>query len=159
VPKDMPSMAKNKMRRCFAAILDPHPTKSEVQKLWEYFSSCCAYCGIAIELSSRTGHIDHAVSSSGGGGNGIHNHVLSCSRCNGDEKREESWESFLERKCQNQTELAERKQRILKWLGLAKRLEEVSPEAQMEAKEVESAAIEAFETAVEKLRKIRAAKA
>ena len=151
-------MAKNKMRRCFAAILDPHPTKSEVKKLWEYFSSRCAYCGITIELLSRTGHIDHAVSSSSGGGNGIHNHVLSCSRCNGDEKREESWESFLERKCQNQIELAERKQRILKWLVFSKRLEEVSPEAQIEAEKVESVAIEAFEAAVEKLRKIRAAK-
>jgi hypothetical protein len=41
-------MAKNKMRRCLAAILDPHPSGAEVEELWDYFQSSCAYCGIPL---------------------------------------------------------------------------------------------------------------
>jgi len=100
--KNTPSMAKNMIKRSLLAVIDPHPSKAEVELLWKYFQSSCAYCGVEIPRESRTGHMDHVVSSALGGSNSIYNHVLSCSRCNGDEKKEESWQSFLTRKATNQ---------------------------------------------------------
>ena len=47
--KDTPSMAKNKMKRCFKAILVPHTTKQEENQLWEFFDSTCAYCDKSSE--------------------------------------------------------------------------------------------------------------
>jgi len=70
--KDAPSMVKNKMRRCFQAVIEPHPSKSDIDSLWEYFDSSCAYCGVKIDRGSRTGHVDHVVSSAAGGSNDIH---------------------------------------------------------------------------------------
>ncbi|WP_407943038.1 HNH endonuclease [Marinomonas atlantica] len=73
-------MAKNKIRRSLVSIIDPYPSKSEVDQLWEYFESRCAYCGISINRGSRTGHLDHLIPSSEGGSNSIYNHALSCAR-------------------------------------------------------------------------------
>jgi 5-methylcytosine-specific restriction endonuclease McrA len=119
--KDSPSITKNKIRRCLIAIYDPLPSKVEEDKLWKYYESCCAYCGVAIQRKSRTGHLDHLIPSSEGGSNNIHNHALSCAHCNGDEKREESWQSFLSKKASNNSVYNERKSKIEKWLALAPR--------------------------------------
>lgn len=156
MPKDTPSMAKNKMRRCFAAILDPHPPEKEIDKLWEFFQSSCAYCGISIDRASRTGHLDHVISTSSGGNNGIHNHVLSCSRCNGDEKREELWETFLLCKVAS-TELAlERKAKIEAWLHGAPDRQNLSEESRAIADQAIHNAMQSFDQAVEVLRRLRA---
>lgn len=90
-------MAKNKIRRSLLAIIDPHPSPREVDKLWTHFESKCAYCGDVIPRESRTGHLDHVLASAAGGNNSIYNSVLSCARCNGDDKREEDWRAFLSR--------------------------------------------------------------
>lgn len=55
--KDTPLMAKNKMRRCLIIILDPQPSSGEVQRLWNFFQSSCAYCGCQLDRLSRTGHL------------------------------------------------------------------------------------------------------
>lgn len=101
------------------AIFDPLPPKSEIDKIWAYFESDCAYCGKQIERTPRTGHLDHLVPSAECGSNNIHNHALACDRCNGDEKREESWQSFLERKSEDAKILHPRKQKIDFWLSKA----------------------------------------
>ena len=117
--KDTPSMAKNKIRRSLLAILDPLPSKNEADELWSYFGNSCAYCGVHIDRSSRTGHIDHVVSSARGGSNCIYNHVLACARCNGDEKREEDWLSFLQRKATDSKLAQARITRIQEWIAKA----------------------------------------
>jgi len=155
MPKDTPSMAKNKMRRCFAAILDPHPSKSEIAELWQYFDSMCAYCGAKLNRSSRTGHLDHVCSTSEGGGNSIHNHVLSCARCNGDEKREESWVTFLARKVTDPRIASVRKARIQEWLSREQTSPIFDPVKKQNAEAVIAAAIKSFDEAVEQLRRIR----
>src|SRR5690349_21714219 len=149
--KDSPSMAKNKIRRSLVAILDPHPSMRETDELWSYFNSSCAYCGALIERSSRVGHLDHLVSSAFGGSNDIHNHVLSCGRCNGDEKREEDWQTFLSRKAAS-AELAEtRRAHIRGWLSRA-RLRPLSADTASQAEAIIQEALANYETAVKRIR-------
>lgn len=155
MPKDTPSMAKNKMRRSLVAIYDPYPTKTEVNELWVYFESRCAYCGEHIERESRTGHLDHLVPSSEGGSNNIHNHALSCARCNGDEKREESWSTFLASKIESHSVHEERKTKIEHWLTLTPT--QINSQTQAtESEAIIKEAIENFEDSVNKMRALRA---
>lgn len=153
--KDTPSMAKNKMRRCLGAVLDPHPTSSEVKTLWMYFQSTCAYCGIHIDPESRTGHLDHIMPSALGGTNEIHNYLLACSRCNGDEKRDEDWQSFLERKIADRALVDARRSHILAWVGKANGRVIRDPAVIAEADAIIFQALEEFDIAVKKLRALR----
>ena len=155
MPKDTPSMAKNKIKRSLAAICDPHPSKTEVNKLWDYFEACCAYCGNSIQHNSRIGHLDHLIPSTDGGSNNIHNHALSCARCNGDEKREESWKSFLERKTENSAILKIRRTKIEIWIALAPETERNEQFAK-EAEAIIQNAVQDFERSVERMRELRA---
>lgn len=152
--KDTPSMAKNKIKRSLGAIFDPHPSKSEENSLWEYFESCCAYCGVEINRQSRKGHLDHLIPTSEGGSNNIHNHALSCSTCNGDEKREKPWLQFLSEKTTNPSLLAQRKEKIEFWLSQAQR-RNFSEEMMIEAQAIITEAIENFELSVDKMRDLR----
>lgn len=146
-------MAKNKIRRSLAALLDPHPSAKEVERLWAYFGSSCAYCGLELLRASRTGHLDHVSASAFGGSNSIHNHVLSCARCNGDEKREMCWEEFLRAKCPDASVARERRARISNWISLAP---VKSPSAATEEFEsIVAAAIASYEGAVAKVRELR----
>jgi len=154
--KDTPSMAKNKMRRCCQAIIDPYPSKSEIDRLWQYFQASCAYCGVLIERDSRSGHLDHVVSSATGGSNDIHNHVLSCARCNGDEKREEPWREFLSRKAGTSSqEFKTREKRIASWLQMGNKTKRMDEQSMQKADEIIVKAIQDFDQAVEKLRELR----
>lgn len=152
--KDTPSMAKNKIRRSLVAILDPYPSASETEALWRHFGGCCAYCGKSIERASRTGHLDHVVSAAAGGSNGIHNHVLACASCNGDEKRQEEWRSFLSRKAESPHAALERGERIEAWLAQAKP-SEVSPEVRRQAEAIIAEAVASYEQAVARVRALR----
>ena len=152
--KDTPSMAKNKIRRSLLAIIDPHPTPAEINELWVYFQSSCAYCGMAIARDSRTGHMDHVVSSAFGGSNCVHNHVLSCARCNGDEKREESWESFLAKKIPDAALAANRHAHISAWLARSASVS-VTSETRAQADAIINRALASFDSAVKELRGLR----
>ena len=149
--KDTPSMAKNKIKRSLLAIIDPHPTPAEINELWAYFQSSCAYCGVAIARDSRTGHVDHVVSSAFGGSNCIHNHVLSCARCNGDEKREESWETFLAKKVTDAALATKRHAHISAWLARSASVP-VTPEIRAHADAIINRALAAFDSSVKELR-------
>lgn len=152
--KDTPSMAKNKIKRSLLAIIDPHPTPKQIDELWTYFNSSCAYCGIPISRDTRTGHVDHVVSSALGGTNCIHNHVLSCARCNGDEKREEFWESFLAKKAAGPGVLDKRHAHISAWLRRGDA--EPSPEEmRAEANAIINRALANFDSAVIAMRELR----
>ena len=149
-------MAKNLMKRSLNAVIDPTPKKVDIDRLWLFFDSSCAYCKVKLIRSERLGHLDHIVPHSAGGTNDIHNHVLSCSRCNGDEKREEHWESFLARKAPSAKIYAERANWIREWMSQA-------PEGQLtlslqERQSVDAVigrALQNFDAAVVELRAIR----
>lgn len=105
------SQAKNKMRKTVEAIIDPPPR--DVQPIWDYFGSTCAYCGASLSRPDRKAHIDHATA---GGGNQLGNLILACSTCNGDEKLDESWREFLRRRAPDDDVYAERERRIVRWI-------------------------------------------
>jgi hypothetical protein len=157
--KNTPSMAKNQMRRCLRAIIDPHPIPKEVSELWAYFDSTCAYCGLLLKRGARDAHVDHVVSQSSGGSNSIYNHVLACSRCNGDEKREEDWESFLARKALDPQQLAQRHAHIAKWVEKASGLTITSNISQEQVESIIKCAIESFDASIKQLRAIRLGRA
>lgn len=152
--KDTPSMAKNRIRRSLLAVIDPHPSRVEIDGLWNYFQSACAYCGIVISRETRTGHLDHVVSSALGGSNCIHNHVLACARCNGDEKREESWESFLAKKATDPALTAERHGQISNWIGRSTSVS-AAPELRAKVDAIINRALADFDAAVGELRELR----
>lgn len=154
--KNSPSIAKNQMKRSLNAVLDPAPKETATNQLWAFFNSSCAYCGAELARAERLGHLDHIVPHSAGGTNDIHNHVLSCARCNGDEKREEDWESFLARKVPSVDVRQERSARIKDWMNQAPagRLALNSQERQA-VDAIVTRALQSFDTAVEELRAIR----
>ncbi|MGA2705175.1 MAG: HNH endonuclease signature motif containing protein [Isosphaeraceae bacterium] len=145
--------AKNIMKRSLHAILSPHPTDSEVAALWNYFVSACAYCGIQLDKAARNGHMDHVVPSSRGGTNSIFNHVLSCGRCNGDAKREATWETYLAQAVPDLTVRSERAAKITQWLARA--TPATPPFADPRVDAVINRALEAFDQAVTELRALR----
>jgi hypothetical protein len=118
------AQARNIMKRAIDEIVDPGPTS--IDPLWEWFESLCAYCGVALARGDRDAHTDHAERD---GGNHIGNLVLACGRCNGDEKRDMDWRTFLELKAPDPATFALRERRILDWMAANPKLErEYSPE-------------------------------
>jgi hypothetical protein len=86
------SQAKNYIRQTLWKAVDPDPSTKQKHTLWVHFGSRCAYCGCELDPRNRKAHLDHLEAS---GRNHISNRVLSCSVCNGDDKREQNWELFL----------------------------------------------------------------
>ncbi len=112
-----PSQARNAIKKCLKALVDPKPTKDEKDCIWAYFGNGCAYCGSSLTKKSREGHIDHLYSEMKRGSNRLSNLVLACETCNGDEKRESSWENFLVEKCGAGTDIfEERADKIRRWI-------------------------------------------
>jgi len=114
-----PSQARNSIKKALKAIVDPKPKKNDKDVIWLFFESKCAYCGISIKKESRLGHIDHLHSEMENGSNKLCNLVLTCSKCNGDEKRERDWKEFLKFKCRNDKKAyLERKSKINSWVRM-----------------------------------------
>ena len=131
--KNTVSQAKNRMNWTVKEILDPGPRS--VDPVWEHFEARCAYCGKELSRDDRDGHVDHADPD---GGNGLGNLVLACESCNGDEKREESWHSFLRRKAPDDAVFTEREEHIRAWLEQhPRRSLEDSPEIASARAEIE----------------------
>ena len=142
--------AKNTMRRALRAVIDREPSASEIAKLWEYFGSACAYCERPLSRGNREGHVDHLIS---GGTNHISNRVLSCPACNGDEKRDEDWLVFLQKKTLGQQIFRARRNRIESWHESTKSQEQSRIDAQVQI-EIDRA-ISAFDNAVANFRQMR----
>ena len=64
--------------------------------------------------TARIGHLDHVIPASEGGSNHVSNFVLSCPGCNGDDKRELDWETFLVEVSKGEFET--RRAKIQAWL-------------------------------------------
>jgi 5-methylcytosine-specific restriction endonuclease McrA len=99
------------MKRAIDEIIDPGPTS--IDPLWDYFDSRCAYCDTRLVRGDRDAHTDHAERD---GGNHIGNLVLACGRCNGDEKRDMDWRTFLELKAPDKATFDVRETRIVHWM-------------------------------------------
>lgn len=114
-----PSQARNAIKKCLKEIIYPRTTKQDIGKIWVYFKNRCAYCGITLIKESRKGHIDHLHSEMKGGSNRLSNLVLTCATCNGDEKREASWNEFLAYKCATDNKTyRERSRQIANWIEI-----------------------------------------
>jgi 5-methylcytosine-specific restriction endonuclease McrA len=113
--KQTPSQAKNTIKRSLFEIISPAPTDKEKKEIWEYYEYSCAYCGRELKKDERKGHLDHIKPISNGGTNSKYNLLLSCSICNGDEKRDMDWDEFLKEKNTNINEYNRRKTSIEIW--------------------------------------------
>ena len=92
------SRAKNMGRRDLYGVVDPDLTKKQIDELWTFVRSRCAYCNRELGRGKKQAHIDHLLSTSARGLNHISNRVLSCAACNEDEKRDRPWREFLREK-------------------------------------------------------------
>ncbi len=143
--------AKNTIRRALRAVVDPEPSEKEVVKIWDFFSSACAYCGRNLKKGAREGHVDHLVPATAAGTNHISNRVLSCSVCNGDEKGDEPWLNFLRAKTKDQTLFKNRRKRIEDWMSRNTPLNPSAINSEL-LKSVTESAVAAFDEAVTRLR-------
>lgn len=109
-----PGQVKNLMRRGLRRLVDPEPDRLAKLEVWRYFQSRCAYCD--TPLVDRNGDIDHLIPAALGGSNALANRVLACKPCNAQEKRDEHWESFLQRKCADPAIRELRARRIRAWV-------------------------------------------
>jgi hypothetical protein len=150
MPRITPSMAKNTIKRSLRAIVDRELSATEKTAIWNHFSSHCAYCGKELTREDREGHIDHLIPTTSGGTNHISNRVLSCPTCNGDEKREEDWKSFLNRKIVDPATREARIQRIQSWVQMHSHLKKPIDEGILE-RHIENVC-NAFDTAVAALK-------
>jgi hypothetical protein len=153
MPKTTPSMAKNHMKKALLEILDPSPTDRVKNAIWEYFGNKCAYCGKLLERTSRKGHLDHAQCHAQAGCNGIYNRILACSTCNGDEKRDMDWESFLAAKCADSATRERRRKLIADWLS--KGVPRATSDRSDEINKIVQDCLNSFDVAVESIRAIR----
>jgi hypothetical protein len=81
------------MGRAVDAIVDPWPASKA--PIWEYFKASCAYCGTALSMEDREGHIDHATPA------GVTTWAPWFSHArpvNGDERLDSDWRGFLNQK-------------------------------------------------------------
>jgi hypothetical protein len=117
--KPMPTIpqAKNAITSALRQILDAQPSATVIAAMWIHFGAACAFCGLALDRDAREGHRDHLVARAAGGSNHPANLVLACGRCNGDERRNADWRSFLAAKCRTPRELEERSERISTWVA------------------------------------------
>jgi hypothetical protein len=153
--KHTPSIAKNQMRRCLRAIVDPLPTVAETAALWEYFQCKCAYCGADLSAEKRNGQLDHVEAHSKGGTNSIFNHVLSCGPCNGDDKRELAWEAFLAQEVSDVELRTKRHLHIQDWLNRQVDKSLYSNDVQTEIEFIVEAAQKNFDIYVQSMRDLR----
>ena len=113
-----PSQARNAIKKSLKELIDPKPTKAQQDQIWQYFENQCAYCGCDLIRKERKAHLDHVVADADGGSNRLCNLILSCATCNGDEKREMDWQTFLLQKCQGKTPAyQQRHNRITQWFA------------------------------------------
>jgi hypothetical protein len=108
-------VAKNAMRRAIEALFYRPLNQKEKDQIWKYFKSHCAYCNKRIDRAHRHGHMDHLDCRAAEGGNYIRNRVLACKECNGNEKREQNWQTFLKSKCPNAEVFRGRRDEIVAW--------------------------------------------
>jgi hypothetical protein len=153
--KMTPSRAKNSIRRALFGIVDPHPNASQIDQIWSFFDSSCAYCGRRLVRGNRDAHIDHLVSTVSGGTNALANFVLACGICNGDEKREKDWQSFLGKKAADEGVYKLRSERIEKWIASCSSTNVWDPSVLTVLNQEVDHTIAAFDVALKRIRELK----
>lgn len=147
-----PPQARNAIKRALAHVVGLRFSKSYKASCREHFAHFCAYCGEKIPIGSRKGHLDHAVALAARVNQ--YHLVYACAGCNGDEKRDESWELFLTRKCDGDAETIHlRKQKILDWFQQVPPAA-ITKELTNALRQAEKQAIDSFDKAAEQLREL-----
>jgi hypothetical protein len=150
MPRMTSAYAKNIIRRTLRAVVDPEPTIHDIERVWEYFGSACAYCDQKLRHHNREGDIDHLVS---GATNHISNRVLSCKPCNGDKKRDRDWLEFLRDTSSDKVAFRERRDKINSWCRANRPTKQILSNLVIQ-KEIDQA-IRAFELAYLRLYRLR----
>ena len=149
-----PSQARNAIKKSLKALIDPKPSKAEKEKIWQYFENQCAYCGCELNPKERKAHLDHVVAEADGGSNGLCNLILTCAICNGDEKREMDWQTFLLEKCQGETaDYQRRYKKITTWFAEQGGSATISKELQAQLESAFNTVDALYSDVVEQLRK------
>nr|WP_067297741.1 HNH endonuclease [Marinobacterium profundum] len=156
-----PSQARNAIRRSLKTLVDPSPAKQEKDAIWHYFDNACAYCGYTMTRHGRQAHLDHLVAEMAGGSNRMCNLVLTCARCNGDQKRELDWQEYLATCCGEDKALYNlRLQKIYHWVEQNEGAPLLAPELAALCEQEFDLINQQFSEAVARLREIaRQAKA
>jgi hypothetical protein len=149
-----PSAAKNAIRRAIYGVVDPYPSASEVDRIWQSFESSCVYCGKLLVRGNRNAHIDHLAPSGTGGTNALGNFVLSCGTCNGDEKRDERWDAFLRKKAGDNPTFERRKNRIDAWVASCGPGRLIDPAVELRIAAEVKQVIAAFDGALARVRQL-----
>ena len=151
-----PSQARNAIKRSLKALIDPKPTPQQKARIWAHFQHQCAYCGCPLKRSERKAHIDHLIAESESGSNQLCNLILTCPTCNGDEKRERAWQTFLLETCGgDQEKYADRRDRISQWQSEQSGSATLTPEQQALVDEAFDSVNDTFTRAVEQLSQTR----
>jgi len=144
------------LNRALQVVVDHEPKNSQITELWDFFSYECAYCGKKLRKGKKEAHIDHLVPTSRNGLNHISNRVLSCAKCNENEKKEMTWKKFLRKKNKYDEDFNKRMKMINRWKNKNKktipnRLYNFKIIAKKEANEVSKN----IDKKVEKLRQLK----
>lgn len=118
MPSATPGYTRNIIRRSLRELVDPSPTKKQVDQIWKYFKSTCAFCGRKLNRTNKDGHVDHLIPASGGGLNHMSNRVLACQHCNEKEKLDKDWKVFMKDKVSDSVIRKKRIDYILKWMTI-----------------------------------------
>lgn len=149
-----PSQARNAIKRSLKALIDPKPNKAAKEKIWQFFDYQCAYCASKLSPKDRNAHIDHVIAEADGGSNQLCNLILTCAICNGDEKREMDWQTFLLQKCQGKsTEYHQRYNKIIQWFSEQPGSVTITDEQQAQLDSAFDLINKQYSHAVEQLRK------
>lgn len=155
MPATTTSYAKNIIRRALCELVDRPPSKAEINLLWTFFESKCAYCARPLKQYSKNGHVDHLLSASCGGANHISNRVLACAPCNEKEKRDLPWKQFLRSKCADNRTFAARKKKIAEWVAArADGARPVTPQITAEVDASVQKIVRVFTSEVARIRKV-----
>ena len=154
MPTATTSYTKNVICRSIRELVDPSPKRKEIDQIWTFFRSRCAYCDRELSRKSKEGHIDHLVPSSRGGTNHISNRVLSCAPCSEKEKRDLNWKDFLKEKEPNLGRCRKNKNKISEWQQInGNKKQTIHPKVLKVIRKAEIAVIACYDKSVFLVRK------
>lgn len=145
-----PSQARNSIKRALLHVAGIKFGQDYRERCREYFNGLCCYCG--EKPDERQGGYDHAEAIASSSTRDYYL-VYACNKCNGDEKRESDWLTFLRKKYENdEAAFRARKEAILAWFRDAPKVR-ISDSTKKAWTEALSTAVDGFNQAVSRLQK------
>ena len=146
-----PPQARNAIKRAIAYVAGIRFSKPYMERCKQHFNNHCAYCDTPIEPGQRRGHLDHAIAMTI---DSPHYHlVYACYLCNGDNKREENWKTFISKTCKDDEKLlTQRVRRIEQWFSTESPVQISTADLQV-LRSAERKAIAFFNKCLEEIKK------